>query len=179
MPDLFTLTNDVKAITANAIDSLINQLGKACKLIYPPKMVPCGNCIADNVGMKSSNRWLSGGPLPFPDGSLCPLCNGKGFEAQEISESIKLLVTWNPKKFDYPLLQEKPGVQLVEVPAGTIQTKGFLSDMPRILQSRQLIVQTDIEGMNRYRFFLWGEPVDVSNIVQARYCVALWSRNGG
>lgn len=174
MGKIFTLSNDVKAIAQQAIDDLIDQLGKDCRLIYPPRMVPCANCVFDPVGKKSSNHWLNGGPVPFPGGTACPLCDGKGLRAEEVFETVRLLVAWNPK--NWFIKQMPPNLQVAD---GVIQTKGFLSDAPKMLQAREMIVETPIEAFRRYRFVLAGEPVDASNIIQGRYVVMSWRRQGG
>ena len=50
------------------------------------------NCIFDPVGKKSSNRWRTGGPLFFPNGAICGLCNSAGgAHATENSDTINLI----------------------------------------------------------------------------------------
>ena len=172
MANIFTLDSSIVTIASQAIDDLINQLGKACLLLYPPRAQACNNCIPDPVGRKSSNHWLSGGPMQFPDGSMCPLCNGVGQLMQQHTETITLLCAWEPSKFFVKLPAS------VQLPAGSIQTKGFMVDLPRVLKARSVIIETLIQPIQRYRFDLVGEPVDPGNIVQGRYFVANWKRNG-
>ena len=93
MGKLFTLSDDVKKIAQDAIDDLIDQLGKDCLLVYPPLPSACVNCVIDPIGNKSSNHWTSGGPMPFPNGSICPLCDGRGYHFSEITIPIKLLIS--------------------------------------------------------------------------------------
>jgi hypothetical protein len=173
MGKLFTLTDDVRLIAQNAIDDLIDQLGKDCRLIYPPDWQQCANCIYDSIGEKSSNIWITGGPIPFDAGSTCPMCGGVGRRAIEKTANIRMLVQAEPSKW-----WVKPPFN-VQVPTGMIQTKGYMSDVPRLLQSRKMIFQTDIEGIMRMRYELVGEPIDQGNIIQGRYFVALWQRVPG
>lgn len=172
MAKLFTLSADVKKIAQDAIDDLIDQLGKDCLLMYPPLPEACVNCELDPIGNKSSNHWTNGGPIPFPNGSICPLCNGSGYHFKETSKSIKLLIGNSPSEWFVKL---PAGLQ---VPAGTIQTKGYVSDLPDVLQCRKMVVQVSLEPMIRYTYELYGEPIDQGNIVQNRYWVALWNRVG-
>jgi hypothetical protein len=172
MGTIFTLTTDIKTVTSQALDDLMTELGKNCQLIYPPKWAACVNCVFDPIGQKSSNRWVNGGPAPFPEGSVCPVCNGAGQRAEETTETIKMLVRSEPAHF---WVKAPPGVN---VPAGLIQTKGFFTDMPKVLQAQQMVVQPELQAIIRYRYTLVGEPLDIGNIIQGRYFVAMWQRSG-
>jgi hypothetical protein len=172
MGKIFTLDADVKSIIQDAIDDLIGELGKDCRLVYPPKMTYCVNCASDPIGHKPSNRWKTGGPVHFPMGSLCPMCNGEGRRAEEVTEVIKLLCEWDPKKFVFPV----PSLD-VRTPFSVVQVKGFLTDLPKVLRCDHMVLQIPIEGIIRKTYKLSGEPGDYSNIVQGRYFVAVWTRS--
>jgi hypothetical protein len=103
MGTLFTLDASLKSVITAALDDLITELGKDCLLVYPPRWVACSNCVYDSVNQRSGNTWKSGGPAEFSTGSTCPLCNGHGKMAQEVSESIRLLCAYEPKGFFYPV----------------------------------------------------------------------------
>ena len=120
MAKIFTLSNDIKQIAQNAIDDLIDQLGKDCLLSYPPFPELCNNCILDPIGNKSSNHWTNGGPIPFPNGGICPLCNGDGYHYKEVTKSIKLLISNSPSQW---FVKMPAGIQ---VPAGSIKRKVML-----------------------------------------------------
>ena len=172
MPKIFNISADIKKIAQDAIDDLIDQLGKDCELVYPPIPETCVNCELDPIGNKSSNHWTNGGPMPFPNGSICPMCNGEGLHFKEITRSIKLLIANSPSEW---FVKMPAGLQ---VPAGTIQTKGYIKDLPDVLKTRKLIVQLSLEPMVRFTYELAGEPIDQGNIVQNRYWVAVWNRIG-
>ena len=70
------------------IDAVIDTFGKTCRVYYPPKQISCVNCILDPIGNKSANRYLHGGPIPFRNGALCPVCNGVGYRAEETFSAI-------------------------------------------------------------------------------------------
>jgi hypothetical protein len=169
---VFTLSPGIIALAKNAISDLIDQLGKPCRLVYPPKMEPCVNCVFDSVGQKSSGRWVTGGPMPFPEGGKCPLCDEQGMLATEYTADIKMLIAWTPREFFLP---PAPGVQ---IPAGTIQAKTYIEHLPKIQQAREMVVQPHLEKLARWRFVLDCEPADVGNIVQDSFVVSQWKRAG-
>lgn len=172
MGELFTLTPAIKGVVRQALDDLITELGKNCLLVYPPLMTPCVNCVVDPIGQKSSGRWTSGGPMPFAEGFVCPMCNGEGFRADVVTETIKMGVAVNPAQF-----YRKPARGVV-IPAGTIQTKAYFTDLGKILRAREMILQPELGDVARWRYALDGDPVDVSNIIQGRYVIATWKRAG-
>lgn len=170
MGTIFTLTDDIKSTIASALDDLISELGKDCRLVYPPRMTSCVNCVWDPVGKKSSNYYLHGGPVPFSNTS-CPMCNGVGKRAEEVSDVVKFLCAIEPKHFFKPVKHLD-----IQLPYSIIQTKGFLSDMPRVRRASHMVFQVAIEGLLNKRFRLLDDPVDVSNIIQNRYFVATWEQ---
>ena len=59
MAKLFSLSTDVKTIAQNAIDDLIDQLGKDCLLQFPPIQEYCVNCIIVGVQFLNATWYLS------------------------------------------------------------------------------------------------------------------------
>lgn len=172
MAYLFSIDQEIRTVAEQAITDLIDQLGKPCLLVYPPTWEPCNNCLFDEIGNKSSNHWRTGGPLPFPNGSVCPGCNGQGLHAKELTKSITLLVNTVPAKF----VQNMP--LKYQVPDGVIQTKGKMADLADVLQTRKIIVQSDLQSALRLTYELYGEPVDTNNIAQGKFWTAFWTRVG-
>lgn len=83
----------------------------------------------------------------------------------EVLTDIKLKVYWDPKQWI--------GVTgAIEVPDNSIQTIGFMSDLPRILEAKALIVQKDVKEM---RFQRSGEHIPMG-LKQSRYFACFWSR---
>lgn len=176
MPLFTILDSETKAVITDALDSLLANtsaggLGQTCLLVYPPKLTPCENCVYDPVTNRSSNRPRSGAPVPFLPGASCPMCGGRGKNEEEVSEPITLKCDWDPKKFDRPL-----SVLDVKVPHAVVQTKGYLADMPKLLKASHLIVNLPIAPYVRQKFVLDGQPGSPGNIIQARYCVAVWKQ---
>lgn len=172
MAPLFTLTSDIISIAQQAVTDLINNLGKDCTLYYPARPYPCSNCLP-GPGNRPSVRWRTGGPMPFQDGTLCPMCNGKNQLFEEKTEVITMLCAWTPKEW---FLKPPPNVR---VPDNQIQTKGFIADMPKVLKADSMVVEAAVGPYKHYRFKLSGEPIDPSNIVQGQFFVATWDRAGG
>lgn len=130
----------------------------------------CNNCVYDPVGRKSGNVWLSGGPIFFDNSQTCPMCNGRGTRQDQVTKTIKLLCHSNQKKW---VTKFPPNI---EIPAGAIETKGYLSDLEDILLSRVMIVQPSLSSLIKWQYKLMGEPTNPSNIIQERYFVAIWER---
>lgn len=171
MGKIFTITNDIRQIASDAIDDLINQLGKPCRLYYPPKIVNCPNCTPDTIGHKSLTIYKSGGPVPFSFGA-CPICQGSQQQRFDVqTEIVTLLCAISPKDWFIKM----PNIR---VPDGMMQTKGYLRDAPKIQRCENMVVETQIEGYKRMIWQLQSDIFDVGNIIQGRYFVALWRRSG-
>lgn len=176
MAKIFQVTSRMRQIISDAIDDLIDQLGKNVKLVYPPIAVPC-TCQADLIGKKGPGIWSTGNPSPksWSGTTGCPLCNGEGKQYEESSDTIVLLCNTDIKTFE-----NIKGIDVRLRQSGSIiQTKGYITDLPKILKCQYAIFQTDIEGIQQYRYELVGDPIDANNIIQNRYFIALWRRVGG
>ncbi len=171
MAQLFTLTPDILQIGADAFDSLIHELGKTCRLFYPPRFIPCTNCVGDAIGNKSPVSNISGGPINFPFSPVCPLCSGKGTLQTEVYEDVLLLLEWNPKQFDDMFKME------LRVPGGALQAKGHIEIMPKVARANYMVADISLSAYANYRFVLKAEPVSTGNIIKGRYFTSLWERS--
>lgn len=167
MAKLFEIPDEVRQIAQDGLDDLITQIGKQCQLIYPARMVP-GNPPDQTIGQKGGNQWVTGGPM----NRATPSQGGTGYVAEQESETIQMLIQWNPSDFFI-----KPPYN-VQIPDGTIQTKGFQADLPKVLRAAYMIVSPDKEGLIRWKYELDGEPGDKSNLVPGVFFVAQWKRVG-
>ena len=173
---LFTLTPAIKGIAANAIDTLINQLGKPCRLVYPPVMVACPQGCQVVVGAKQmTDIWRTGGSVKPGNLSTCSVCGGTGQMAQSQSETITLLCNFDVKPWKTISIPDNVDFRS---PGGLCITKGFLTDMPKVKRCIEAVLATNVEPYVRYTYRLHGEPMDTSNIVQGRYFSAIWLRAG-
>lgn len=173
---LFQLSAAVLGITSNAIDSLIAQLGKPCRLIYPPIMEPCPQGCPVPVGTKqATDIWRTGTSVRPGNVNICSLCGGNGQMAVPQTETITLLCNFDVKPWDN---FDVPAQTDFRRPAGLCITKGFITDLPKVKRAINAVLATNVEPYLRYSYQLHGEPIDNSNIVQGRYMSCLWIRRG-
>ena len=170
---MFNLDADARAALREGFDDLLAAAAKPCKVVYPPRWVNCDNCVYDPLKQLSSNRWKTGGPMPFQAGH-CPLCSGKGRRAEEVSETLSLTCSWEPR--DWARLV--PRLAEVRVPYGLLLTRGMLADLPKVQRCDHLVVQLPIAGLVTANYKLAGEAGDAFQFVQGRYFVAPWERAG-
>lgn len=166
------INSDLKSLFNDAISSLLydDALTIPCTLYYGvTKYEDCANCVFDPIGNKSSNRFQDGGPVPFPFGSICPMCNGGGKKGLETSENINLMVIWDYKKF--------MDVGTVNNPAGTIQVMTFASNTPALKRAKELIVATDIAAYGRHRYQRISEP-QPCGWGNSPFISCLWEKSG-
>jgi len=174
MGKLFSIDDEVRSIIQDGLDDLITELGKMCRLVYPStRWESCDNCVYDPIGQKSSNRWRTGGSIPFPNGTACPQCNGKGRRSVVFYEDIKFLCELNPRNFIVPI----SGLN-IRVPHGLLQTKGFLTDSKKVEKCEQLLYDIENTELGGRAYKLVSEPGDKSNIIQGRYFICVWERKG-
>lgn len=174
--DLFTLDDETLATVENGIDTLIRQLGKQCKLIYEGEQSQCPNCNFDSTFNRSTNIYNGVGPKPFNRGR-CPVCHGTGYlpGGGITSEVVTFLIDWQPKPWQW----EDPRNTEIRYPAGLVQTKGFVVDLPKVLQAKYIIVDYLNAVFENNRFVRWNEPVLQGNIVKSKYFIAFWQRFQG
>ena len=165
MAKIFEITDDIRQIAADAIDDLIDQLGKQCRLVYTA-FIPC-DCV------DGGNHGLGGGPIPIDNTLGCPFCRDTpGKKAVEITEDIILLCNWDVKYF-----KSIPEIRiLLEQGETIVQTKGYLTDMHKIMRAEYIIIQVPLMGLIKYKFKRISEPCDTNNIVQERYFKCFWKR---
>lgn len=176
------ISDEIRAVAAAALDSLQappeqGGLGKHCRLIYDPKQTKCPNCGWDAANKTSNNKYKPGGPQPFPNGSICPVCMGKGVLLTPVTKPVVFLCNWNAKTW-LPVPNIDPATINLQIPYGAVQTKGFVKDLDDVLTARKMIVDTNIEALRRYVYVLQGEPTLPGNIIQGRYFFAIWKRSG-
>jgi hypothetical protein len=167
MSTYLQLDTETRSLIQGCMDDLVEIFGRPCTLVYPARMTPCENCVYDTVTQLSSNRWRSGGPIPFPNSTACPQCNGKGFAATEVSETLTFICETDPKKFIAPFNK-----LALTVPAGYLQIKGRLTDIPKVERAEFLLYQID------KRYVRVGEALDHFNLVPNRYFHCLFERRG-
>ena len=165
------ISSDFKQIFTNAISALIydDACTVPCTLYYGvTRYEDCVNCIYDPIGRKSSNKFQDGGSVPFPFGSICPMCNGQGKRGVESSEDLNLMVIWDYKQF--------MNVGTVENPDGMIQTMTFAENTPKIKRAKEIIVATQLGSYARHRYERAGEPTPCG--FSSEFVSCTWKKSG-
>lgn len=161
------LPTEIRQIAHDYLVALFEALKKPCKLVYPPKMIPCSACTPDATGKKSSGFWKDGTRIR----GVCSYCGGNYFKAQEVSESVFFLTQVDTKKFEkFPF--EVP----LRDPGGLLQIKGYMEDLPKVLKCEYLIHDLNMQPFIEQRYKMVGEPISPSNIVKNVFFVALFER---
>lgn len=174
MSNLFSgiISSDFKQLFTDAISALLydDSLTLPCTIYYGvTKYDDCVNCVFDPIGNKSSNKFQDGGPLPFPFGNICPLCNGAGKKAVETSETINLMVIWDTKKF--------LNAGTVANPDGLIQTVTFADNTPKLKRAKEIVVATDIASYDKHRYERCSEP-QPCGFRSTDFVECLWRKSG-
>jgi len=142
------ISENFKNLFSNAISALLynDALTVPCTISYGvTKYENCVNCVYDSIGQKSANRHLSGGPIPFPFGGICPMCDGAGKRSVETTEVINLMVIWDKKDFI--------NVATIDnIPDTTIQILTFASNSPKLKRAKEIIVANNLESYTKHRY---------------------------
>ena len=167
------IDSSFKSVFNNSISALLEDdaLTTACTLEYGiTKYDNCANCLYDPIGQKSSNRYQSGGPAPFPFGNLCPMCNGNGRRPVTSSESVKLAVIFEPRQF----LEIKTPVNTAD---GLIQTLAGKTLTPKLQRAKEIIVATELSGYFSHRYERISEPSPIG-LGSNEFVICTWKRVG-
>lgn len=160
----------IRDIAEEGFDDILDQLGKNCKLVYPGRAIECTNCYFDPIGKKSSNKWKSGGPMPF-HAAACPMCNGEGRKISENSEIIVMTINWNMGPFSVTA----PNIR---IPMGhVINTRTYITNFPKIVKADEMLI-VGVDALRHFRWKLDGEPADTFQLVSEKYCISNWKRIG-
>jgi len=161
----------MKGLFKDAIDALLEDtaLTLPCTLYYGvTKWENCSNCIYDPIGKKSSNRFQDGGPVPFPFGGVCPVCNSAGKRPVITTDTLNLAVIFNYKDF---LQMSTP----VNNPAGIIQTVSKKETTSKLKRAKEIQVATDIKAYADHRFERMSEPEPVG-FGNSDFVICNWKR---
>jgi hypothetical protein len=168
------ITAEFKNLFNNAIDALLadNGLTVNCLFRYSGSgnTVYCGNCIIDSVSLVSSNKYKAGGPNPFPDGSVCPVCMGMGTTTNtNSSESIKLACIFDSK---YWLNWSS---KTINIPNGMVQTICRAELLPKIRNANDIIINTELAKYGNYVYERASDP-EPAGLDSTSYIVTMWKR---
>lgn len=147
------------AFNQGVTDMLSSQMAPTCILVYPSQKLECPNCIVSPFG-GSSGQYKSGGPISFVSGQVCPYCQGAGIIETASTDTLKLLIDWNPKSMKSPLKRQNVGNDTPLYSAeDVIQVQGYITDLQKFRQSIQVRIQSDLANYDYWVFEKEGEPI--------------------
>ncbi len=172
------ITAEMKTTFTQAIDSLLESAACTvpCRLITRgTRFTSCSNCVFDPIGNKSSNRWLNGGAIPFPNGQLCPMCGGVGKIPDENTSTIDLMPIWDARQWVSfgGMVRE----HTTQTGHDFVQTMSKFATYDELTQATEIIIDTDIEGYVRNRFARVGNP-EICGFSASSYIFTMWKRVG-
>lgn len=146
----------------DVIDSTFDIFGVICQLVSIEKREEIiynpNNNVPDRTSINTHRRGTGG---TYDIGN-------KTIREIETLTDIKLKVYWDAKQW----IGVTDNIQL---PAGSIQTIGFMSDLPEVLRAKQLIVHKNIKDYKEMRFERTGEHIPLG-LRQNRYFACFWKR---
>ena len=145
----------------DVIDSTFDIFGVMCQLVSIDKMEEIVYTPSNNIPEKNSINVHR-----LRDGDYER--SNKIIKEVEVLTDIKLKIYWNPKEWINI-------AGAIQVPDNTIQTIGFMKDLPQILKAKSLIVHKGIAEYKEMRFQRMGEHIPMG-LRQNRYFSCLWNR---
>lgn len=153
-------------------DSFIDDLGKECKLIYPPKDSECPNCYYSREEQHSTNIYKTNGPYPFDNYTTCPMCAGIGRSQELVTETVKLRVYTTPKDF----IDVGANILFED---GLCQIIGYMADLPKIERAIEIVIFNDLSDIKEWKFQPSTAPMPWGLGSKPRYFIMYCKRNGG
>lgn len=168
---LFRIDTATKQLISDGFDTMIQVLGKECKLILDGEKTQCPNCFFDSAAMRSADRYNGEGPRPFTK-PPCPVCQGTGYDPTTLvrEELLTLSIRRNLK----PNHVYTPGT--LTRPVTLARIKGFATDLPLVLQARFFILDHANAIYMNERYKPISEPSLTGNIVNSRYFIRYLER---
>lgn len=172
--------SDINAVFKNMIDALLDDgsCSRNCTVIYKgTKYTACVNCLYDAIGKKSSNRYRSGGPMKFSNGTLCPMCNGRGKIVSQSTENVDLMVLFDSREWIRTAQANSIIPRAVQSPdqfAQTICKAELLNVMKR---ASEILLDIDTAVYVTNRFVRVGEP-EGCGLTDTDYVVTMWQKSG-
>lgn len=145
----------------DVIDSTFDIFGVKCQLVSINKVEELAPIPDNNIPEKNSinAHRVRGGDYERQN---------KIIREIEVLKDIKLKVYWDSKQWTNIAGN-------IQVPDGSIQTIGFMKDLPEVLRAKALIVHKEIKDYKELRFERFGEYTPMG-LRQNRYFSCLWKR---
>lgn len=159
---------NLQALYNKHMDLLLDSIGLTtkCELNFGvSKKQICPNCIYDPNLQKSSNKYKTGGPIPFTLGQLCPYCYGAGWNGEEKTEIVYLAVISDNKKWINPPTN-------IAIPDNMIQTICSKKYYSSIKQCKDMtVILNDTNDNPKYN--LYNDPTP-AGLGDNNYIIAMW-----
>ena len=167
MPNPFAgiITGVMKTTFNNAIDALLEDSACTvpCTLVFGgQKFEPCTNC--------QGGIYVPGGPIPFPNGRICPLCQGSSRREVELSETVYLMPIFNSKKWMTTAVK-----QSVKAPSELCETMCNIEHLSKIKACKHIAIDTRNTDRTQNIFKRLGEP-EPCGFGDMRYIITAWER---
>lgn len=159
------ITSAFKTTFNNAIDALLEDTActVSCTLVYGgQKFVACSNCVG--------GIYVPGGPIPFPNGKICPLCQGTSRREVEQTETVYLVPIFDSKKWLTTAIKSS-----AKSPSELCETMCALTLMPKLKACKHLIIDSTNSDYTRNIFKRLGEPEPLG-LGDMRYILTAWER---
>jgi len=161
------ISDAFKDCWTDAITELVRGCGVTATLIYGvTKFTDCPNCIYDPIGGKSSNRYETGGPIPFSFG-ICPMCAGVGKIPDEQTATVLVMPIYDYKSWI-------PGITSnIQSPYGFVQTLSAWSTRDEIRRAKEILIHVGLDSDEKARFerHALPEPCGLGN---DEFIVTMW-----
>ena len=144
------------------IDSTFTIFGVTCQLVFIETVEEISTSFDNFPTHNSVNAHRRGGGNPGFERE------DKVFKEVEKTEDIVLKVYWDARSW------VKTGSDIV-VPDGSIQTIGKMTDLPKILRAKELIVHKDIKDLRVQKFQRTGDWMP-AGLKQNKYFACFWER---
>jgi len=154
----------------DAIDALLadGACATPCELIYGnQKFVECANCQA--------GIYRPGGMFPFPNGKVCPSCNGKAHVSVNLTECINLLVTFDAKDFRVLGSSSIKASQTSNSPVIQAETMCRIELYPKLKAAEYLVIDVCNECYVRGRYKRITDPYPCG-LGRMDYILVGWER---
>ena len=166
--------NSLKSTFNDAIDTLISQNGLSlpCRLLYANTQPSiCNNCIFDPISNRSLNKYNGTGPSPFGEFSICPVCNGAGFNITQAEETVYLAVLFDSKYW----FNWNNKSNTIRVPDGMVQTICHANLLPKIRNADKILIDTTKETYGSYYYTRANDP-ELAGFGDTNYIFTMWQR---
>lgn len=174
---MFVIPSGLIQLYNDGIDSIIDFAGVDVVIVYPPKMSECPNCIFNTVTGRSSGKYKTGGPYPFTDNDICPYCEDAGVKFEEQSQTVKMLVYWEPKDF----IRDQQGLrtilidQTIQIPDNIIQTKCHMQHLPKVEKCNEIRVHSKVTPYKTWTYTRLKESIP-HGFKNDNYILTYWKK---